>query len=259
MLHLDTENIDNFKENLLKRKITFTIESKRNEVFFISNGQKIAKADLKNSISLNNKDESKIILNLFANVKKSVNRYIVKQNIYVDKTEKHYDSSFTNRILFDSLPIGTNFYYVDVKHCYWRIAYLKGYISDNFYHKILENPDLKIYRNMALSCIIAPKKVEYYDDGKLINIIEEDTSIYKTIYENIRFQAWNIFGNLCFDKLGKENTIGYYTDGIMILPDNLQKVKTTLSRNKLQFRITKCVKTNHRQWMNCDTNEFKRL
>jgi hypothetical protein len=196
---------------------------------------------------------------LFANVKKSINKFIIKNNCEIPKIEKEYDSTFTNRLLFDSLPIGTNFYYLDVKHCYWRIAYLNGYISENYYKKILENPDLKIYRNMALSCIIAPKSVEYYENGELINVITEDTGIYHTIYENIRFKAWNIFGSLCFEKIGKEKTIGYYTDGIMVLSDDVAIVKTTLSRNKLQFRITKCIKTKDRQWLNCDTNEFRRF
>jgi hypothetical protein len=259
MLELDIDNLKQFKENLLNRKVPFTIEKKRNEVVFISNGKKIAKAKSKNTISHAKKDETRNILSLFANVKKSINKHLIANGFDIDKTEKKYDSTFSNRILFDSLPTGTNFYYLDVKHCYWRIAYLNGYINENYYKKILENPDLKIYRNMALSCIIAPKTVEYYENGELTNIIEEDTTIYQTIYENIRFKAWNIFGSLCFEKIGKEKTIGYYTDGIMVLSDDVPTVKATLSRNKLQFRITKCIKTNNRQWMNCDTNELRRF
>jgi TusA-related sulfurtransferase len=259
MLELDFDNLKQFKNNLLLRKVPFTIEKKRNEVMFISNGKKIAKAESINSISNIKKNQTTNILSLFANVKKSINKFIIKNNCEITKIEKEYDSTFTNRLLFDSLPIGTNFYYLDVKHCYWRIAYLNGYISENYYKKILENPDLKIYRNMALSCIIAPKSVEYYENGELINVITEDTGIYHTIYENIRFKAWNIFGSLCFEKIGKEKTIGYYTDGIMVLSDDVAIVKTTLSRNKLQFRITKCIKTKDRQWLNCDTNEFRRF
>jgi hypothetical protein len=259
MLELNFENLKQFKENLLNRKIPFTIEKKRNEVVFVSNGKRIAKAESKNTISHANKDETRNILSLFANVKKSINKHLVENGLEINKIEKKYDSTFTNRLLFDSLPIGTSFYYLDVKHCYWRIAYLNGYISENYYKKILENPDLKIYRNMALSCIIAHKTIEYYENGQLTNIIEEDTGIYHTIYENIRFKAWNLFGSLCFEKIGKEKTIGYYTDGIMVLLDNVATVKTTLTRNKLQYTITKCIKTNHRQWMNCDTNEFRRF
>ena len=259
MLELDFENLKQFKANLLNRKIPFTIEKKRNEVVFVSNGKRIAKAESKNTISHIRTDESRNILSLFANVKKSINKHIIQNGLQIDRIEKIYDSTFSNRLLFDSLPIGTNFFYLDVKHCYWRIAYLNGYISENYYKKILENPDLKIYRNMALSCIIAPKSVEYYENGELVSVIEEDTSIYQAIYENIRFKAWNIFGSLCFEKIGKEKTIGYYTDGIMVLSDDVAKVKATLTRNKLQYRMTKCIKTNNRQWMNCDTNEFRRF
>jgi len=259
MLELDFDSVKQYKTNLLNRKVPFIIERKRNELVFISNGKKIAKADNKNNISHTSREESKHILNLFANVKKSINKYIIRSKFDIPVEPKIYDSSFSNRILFDSMPVGTNFYYIDVKHCYWRIAYLNGLISENYYLKVLENPDLKVYRNMALSCIIAPKSVEYYEDGKLVNVVEEDTSIYQVIYGNIRYKAWNIFGKLCFEKLGQQKTIGYYTDGIMVFDDDVEKVKTTLSRNKLQFRITKCIKTKHRQWMNCDTNEFRRF
>jgi hypothetical protein len=259
MLELSTTNLKQLKDNLLQRKVPFTIERKRNEIIFISNGKRIAKAESLNSLSHSKKSETRNIINLFANVKKSINKYIVRNDMKIDRIEKKHDSSFTNRILFDSLPIGYTFYYLDVKHCYWRIAYLNGYISENYYNKILENPDLKIYRNMALSCIIAPKSVEYYQEGKLVNIVEEDTTLYQTIYENIRYKAWNIFGNLCFEKIGKEKTIGYYTDGIMVMPEYVDVVKATLSRNKLNYRITKCIKTKSRQWMNCDTNEIRRF
>jgi hypothetical protein len=259
MLELDFDNLKQFKKNLLARKVPFTIERKRNEVIFISNGKRIAKAESKNTLSHAKSEETRNILSLFANVKKSINKHLILKGFEINQVEKKYDSTFSNRLLFDSLPNGTSFYYIDVKHCYWRIAFLNGYISENYYKKILLNPDLKIYRNMALSCIIAPKSVEYYENGKLINVIEEDTGIYHTIYENIRFKAWNLFGSLCFEKVGKEKTIGYYTDGIMVLTDDVAKVKATLSRNKLQFTMTKCIKTKHRQWMNCDTNEFRRF
>ena len=259
MLELNFENLKQFKTNLLNRKIPFKIEKKRNEIIFVSNGKKIAKAESKNTISHAKKDETINILSLFANVKKSINKYLIKNDFNIQKLDKKYDSTFTNRILFDSLPKGTQFYYLDVKHCYWRIAYLNGYISENYYKKILENPDLKIYRNMALSCIIAPKSVEYYTNGELINVIEEDTSIYQTIYENIRYKAWNLFGSICFEKIGQEKTIGYYTDGIMVLSEDVPLVKAILTRNKLQYTITKCIKTNNRQWLNCSTNEFRRF
>ena len=66
MLELDFENLKQFKKNLLKRKISFTIEKKRNEVIFVSNGKRIAKAESKNTISHIKNDETRNILSLFA-------------------------------------------------------------------------------------------------------------------------------------------------------------------------------------------------
>jgi hypothetical protein len=105
MLELDFENLKQFKTNLLKRKISFTIEKKRNEVIFISNGKRIAKAESKNTISHIKNDESRNILSLFANVKKSINKHLVQSGFEIDRIEKKYDSTFTNRLLFDSLQI----------------------------------------------------------------------------------------------------------------------------------------------------------
>jgi hypothetical protein len=73
MLELDYDNLKQFKENLLNRKIPFTIERKRNEVVFVSNGKRIAKAESKNTISHIKNDETRNIFSLFANVKKSIN------------------------------------------------------------------------------------------------------------------------------------------------------------------------------------------
>jgi hypothetical protein len=136
---------------------------------------------------------------------------------------------------------------------------LNGYISESYYNKILKDPELKLYRNMALSCIIAPRIIDYYENGSYRHTIQEDTQVYQDIYENIRFTAWNLFGKLCFEKIGKENTIGYFTDGIMVFEKNVNLVKTTLSRAKLQFKVVKCIKVKHKHYMNTDTSRVVRL
>ena len=112
---------------------------------------------------------------------------------------------------------------------------------------------------MALSCIIAPKSMEYYVDGEFLLQIKEDTEIYNKIYESIRYKAWNIFGTLCYEKLGKEKTIGYYTDGIMCFREELPKVKTTLARNKLQYRVIEMIKLDYRTYLNTVTGEIRRF
>lgn len=259
MLQLNLNDLDIYKKNLNNKKKSFTLMRKRNEMNIFVDGKAIAKFKNKNSLHTLHKEESKSVLNLFATVKKSINKFLVDNDFNFQKVHKKYDSTYSNRILFDEMPIGCEFFYLDVKHCYWRIAYLKGYISEYFYLKVLDNPELKIFRNMALSCIIAPKSKEYYKEGEYVWGVEEDTRIYNDIYESIRFTAWNIFGSLTFEKIGKEKTIGYYTDGIMVFKEDVPLVRTILARNKLQYKVVKCIKTEHRMYLNTDTNEVRKF
>lgn len=259
MLELNRVDFQIYKDNLNLRSKKFTIERKRGERLVVVNGKKVAKYSKNNSISYLKRDESKQILSLFASVKKSVNNYIVKQDFTIDRIEKKYNSVFANRTLFDAIDKETVFYYVDVKHCYWRIAYLFDIISEYYYNKILKKPDLKLYRNMALACIIAPREKEYYQNGENIMTIKEDVRIFNIIYENIRHYAWNIFGSLCYERIGKENCIGYFTDGIMIFPDDVKKVSTVLARRKLKFRVQQCKKIGYREYVNLDEGEVRKI
>jgi hypothetical protein len=259
MLELTQYDLDIYKTNLNGRQKKFAIHSKRNDRTIVINGKKVVKLRRKNTMTTINKQEAKSIFSLFASVKKSINRHIVANNFQIPTIEKKYNSLMTNKELFDSLPIGTQFYYVDVKHCYWRIAYLNGYISEYYYKKVLESPDLKLYRNMALSLIIAPRRVQYYKNGEEFLTIMEDTSLYQTIYENIRHYSWNLFGKMAFERVGKENCIGYYTDGIMIFPRDLSMVRTILARQKLQHRVIACEKTEHREYVYLDEGDVKKF
>ena len=97
MLELDFENLKQFKTNLLNRKIPFKIEKKRNEIIFVSNGKKIAKAESKNTISHSKKDETIKILSRPKEYKwinfeiKSLEDLIVISKEYGTKYSKDYE------------------------------------------------------------------------------------------------------------------------------------------------------------------------
>jgi hypothetical protein len=259
MLNLNSKDLEIYKNNLGSRKRSFFIDTKRGEKNIIVAGRNVAKLKRNNSISNLGSDDSKSILSLFASVKKSVNRYIVNKNFQIPVVPKRYNSVFVNRPLFDTLPVGSQFFYIDVKHCYWRIAFLQGVITDYYYNKVLEKPDLKLYRNMALACVIAGREREYYPNGEFLMKIREDNSLHEQIYKNLRHTAWNIFGRLCFEQIGEDNCIGYYTDGILVFPDDLKTVKAVLARHKLQHRIIPCEKTAHREYVYIDEGDIRRI
>lgn len=86
MLELNYENLKQFKTNLLNRKIPFTIE-KRNEMVVVSNGKKIAKAQTTNTISHTKKKKQKHI-KFICKCKKSINKYLIKNCLEINRIEK---------------------------------------------------------------------------------------------------------------------------------------------------------------------------
>jgi len=245
MLEYSRQDLDVLRNNLIKKRMSFKIVYKRAEVTYIRNGKEVAKLKGINRFGI-----SRDALSLFSNVKKSISKFITKELNNLEEIPNIYPSKFSNRLLYDEMEDGQEFYLVDVKHCYWRIAYLKGYIDKNLYESVVEHKDpaFKLWRNMSLSCIIAPKKVQIFKNGKEYPPIEEDTTLYKQIYSNIRYTAWNIFGRIC-DKIGQDFVIGYNTDGIMVFDNDVSKVTSTLARNKLQYTTKKCFKHSHNEYI----------
>ena len=245
MLEYSRQDLDVLRNNLIKKRMSFKIVYKRAEVTYIRNGKEVAKLKGINRFGI-----SKDALSLFSNVKKSITKFITKEINNLEEIPNIYPSKYSNRYLYDELPDREEFYLVDVKHCYWRIAFLKGYIDKSLYESVIEHqdPSFKLWRNMSLSCIIAGKKVQIFKNGKEYPAIEEDTTLYKQIYSNIRFTAWNIFGRIC-DKIGKDCVIGYNTDGIMVFKNDVPTVTSTLARNKLQYTIKKCFKHSHNEYI----------
>jgi hypothetical protein len=156
------------------------------------------------------------------------------------------------------MKIGDKFYYIDISHCYWRIAYLKNYISKKLYENVLKKPELKIYRNMALACIVAPKKRQYFKNGEMILEISEDKELWKIIYDNIRFTSYNIIGNISSSEDIKKYFIAYRTDGIMVTKPALKFVENMLKQHNLDYKVYNCVKVDDNHYY-FDSKKVKKI
>lgn len=206
------------KELLEQKRKTFRIHKKRGTQMIYMGATTVAISKEKKKSSIKDKNLNKEVVNLIANVSKNVNKFITESGCDVEKVPENHGSTWTNNEMYECLEEGTKFYYIDIRHCFWRIAYLKGYISKYMYESILDKPHLKTYRNMALACVVAPVEVDYYVNGKCILSIQEDKSLHRVVYDNIRFTAYNLMGEIT-SAIGAEHVVGYRTDGIMVLPD----------------------------------------
>lgn len=188
------------------------------------------------------------IVSLFSRVTKSVNKHIVENDFFIEEIKQIHTSSKIDRIKYAEMKEGEIFFYVDVNHCFWRIAYLFGYLTPRLYNEVLQKDKFKTYRNMALACIVAPRSRDYYINGVKIITITEDKTLHKRIYDNIRYASYNLMGDIF--EYTKEYCIGYRTDGIMIKTiEAVEAVKDILSENNLDFTVVECKKVNDKEFI----------
>jgi hypothetical protein len=242
-------NDDTFNKYVLQlsdNKQTFIVCRKRNTSSIMIRGRHTV---LKkgNGITKKNKEENNTqIIPLIAQVAKNVNQYIVNNNFEVSPVKQIHSSSLTDRDKWREIEVGGKFDYIDIAHCFWQIAHQQNYISKTLYSKTLEKPELKIFRNIALACIVAPKIREYYIKGVKINEIQEDKRLHAIIYNNIRYISYNLMGELA-ELVGK-SFISYRTDGIMVNKKATRIVKRILKEQCFEYRVEECVKVSEFQY-----------
>ncbi len=131
---------------------------------------------------------------LFKMVRKDVEDYIEKNGaiIPIDEIPVNYKNEN-----FDSKNkiIG-----VDLNHAYWRVAYLKGYISQNTYEKGLKSSKLKQVRLSALSNMGRSKIYKVYAKGEFSH--EEKSEPIKElidIYNDIRYSTFAVLKDISIE------------------------------------------------------------
>jgi hypothetical protein len=244
MLKLEQKDFKGYIKDLDERKSRFIVDKKRTVSSLVIGGKYFALSRNKNEISKGEKKTE--IISLIAQVSKSVTSFIIKNGLEVTKIYQKHPSSDTNRIKYSKMKVGSEFWYVDVAHCYWRISYLRNYITKRLYENVLKKPELKLYRNMALACIVASRTREYHDDGKKILEISEDKTLQKIIYDNIRFTCYNVMGEISREVY--KNFIAYRTDGIMVTKPAVNTVKKMLSEFGFDYTVVKCIKISDTQY-----------
>jgi hypothetical protein len=253
MLQIKTiESFSNVAQNI-GLKYPYQIEIKGLRKIIWANGKELAafrpgtpNPDLK----------SKKARKLMALVRSSVTRYIKKVKLQVPEIRKEYPVVFTNRLFWASIPANTDFYIIDAKHCYWRIAYLQGYIGETLYKNYADDKDMKMVKNISLAVLNSIHKREYFRDNNKIAEFECDIALYSRVYNNIRYFSYNLCGKI--RNALDDACFAYRTDGVFLLKPGLNRAKKIFEANNLLYKIEKCVKIDDKSYCNSD-GEFKRF
>lgn len=179
-------------------------------------------------------------VHLFSDVKRACTQYLKERDWKIDKIPNLMGGHFKNTELWNMMPIGERFHYVDLKHAYWQYANKLGYITDTLYAKALAD-DYKKFRNKALACLVSRKDCIYYKDGERLNSIQEWNDPYRAIYENIRFSVYNDLMAIR-QEIGDDNVLWIKIDCIAFLPHCYEQVFKMLSAKKIKYRNKKGIK-----------------
>lgn len=152
----------------------------------------------KQKLIFNDNEDFRKGLFLFGMVKKDVNNWLQSnpddieyRNLPVNNANPYYNKS--------NKTIG-----IDLNHAYWRVAYLKGYISQNTYDKGLGEKMPKSVKLATISTLGRPKTYDVYVGGNYSHTEKSDAdNKLMDIYHDIRQSTYEIMQEIS-DALGNE-------------------------------------------------------
>lgn len=241
----DKKSFSDIVQGLSKKKYTFIVEEKGDNQIIFLNHRVVGRTKKTSSLPKDKFLKTEALL-LFSTVKRSITKQIIKLGLNVPTVECDCTSTWRNNKLYYSLKPKDKFFYVDVSHCYWRIAFLQGWISEKLYKSVLGKEHLKQFRNMSLSCIVTPKVRKYYINGDVENrIFVEDKNLYQRVYNNIRFTSYNLCDTVR-KKVGDDNLLFYKTDGFLVMEEALAEVHEIIFENNFECKINECYKIDNK-------------
>lgn len=126
--------------------------------------------------------------------------------------------------------IGNQLVMIDINDCYWRTAYLLGYISEMSYIKGMKTKSWKVGRNACIGSLSKTKVITPFKGGepqyKLRKVVKPNPQ-YQYIRNHIIWEVYNLFNEL-FLQLG--NTFYMFlTDCLVTEYDKLKEVQKFLN------------------------------
>jgi len=217
--------VDTFFNKLVKGKGNFLIRfgSECNELIF-------DKAH--NIFATENNNFPKKLICLFTMVQNDVRKFL-DMNPYIDIPPKVNTIEF-NYNYDDSYGTLTA---TDLDHAFWRIAYVKGYITKKTYEKGLPSSG-KAIRLASLSILGRGKKFDKYVNGEFVESIvtkKSDATLQK-VYVDIRYSCYYMMYEL--SKLLKDDFESWKTDCIYYrdTPENRKIVHNYFEEREMLFK-----------------------
>lgn len=254
-------NKDDFyivKNNLTNRKVTFAIEKRGNSNYFL-HGKKRTTAFKEGDKSLAEHFKDPIAKRLIMDVHQQVDSYIKQSGLHIEPTKPLHPPFYKESSAYKELEVGMELCYIDIKHAYWRVAYINGYISKHLYNLVAEDEKYKLCRNIALSTLVSQRKRDYYFDGVFLHTIDSDKSMREVIYTNIRQTTYNLIGGLA-EAIG-DACFTYRVDGLLTVYDQsiIDYAHEYFNQKEILFGVDRCTKVSDNDYYLVSKDKIKKF
>lgn len=244
------------RESDINKYIEYLKKEKRDFVVRTSNSQKKVITDQKRNFGYSyrgylSSDEMKKLW-VYSAVKKEVLYYVNNADV-LEFIGKRISPQRRNCQLYKELAVGYDFAGIDMNHAYWRMAYLKRYISYDLYAKLVTE-EYKLVRNKSLACLTSKIRVETYEKGVLIKDIDEGDPVLLELYEDIRQSTYSLLEDIA-DRIGDEYFLKFHTDCLYVLPEKAEIVKEALISSNMLITPFKCLKVTDDCYLEMNTKK----
>lgn len=96
---------------------------------------------------------------------KDIDDYIAKNEQNIPRWDNNYREQMFNLDAIEK-TLGKQLVMIDINDCYWRTAFLLGYITESTYIKGKKRKDWKIGRNACIGSLIKTKSIQGFTNGK---------------------------------------------------------------------------------------------
>jgi hypothetical protein len=194
-----------FKEKSLKNfKVPYTLHQSGNAAVIVSNG-----TSYKYDLGGNLRGYNTRILQCCRAVNVDIRRFLSENEPL--KSHKsigiYVNQGYTTSYFLNG---GRDVSLVDIDHCFWRIAFNSGIISEKTYMKFKDDRDARL---IAIGCTARNERTEMFDGEKVI-YSEVVPNPFRWVWDYIVFQSYKTVDSV--RELVNNEIFAYMTDGIYL-------------------------------------------
>jgi hypothetical protein len=205
----------------------------------------IATISLSNSLQLGKLPKQKFYAFLGAFNKQLYKQFRINDNLHNLHIDFEGASREKNYEAWENLKEGEFFYNIDLKSAYWQVANKIGYLKDKMFNTYFALDDYKMAKRLCISFLARQNYMVYYVDGDEYKITC-NTSVFKKVYENIRYFLYATVTGCINDDL---NWLEYNIDGVTVTAKGVEYVKAYFDKEGLEYKITECKKLDDKKYL----------